>query len=275
MKLRLSSAICLLGLTTTAFANHAPITSATIANPGKIYIGVFGGYGASNKFNAKQFGTAFYTEAEGGPLAVNAFGSLNSESAGFFGAQLGFQAPDVLPYPCSPWSLGPAVEFEGYTMGNKTFNADLMNDTTRLPEHDFSVSYPMSRNVYLVNGVVNFNHPCLLVHPYIGVGIGSAVLRISGADATQISPPEVGVNHYNQSDSDSMSTFAGQLKLGLSYDVNQYVSVFADYRWLYLAGTKFTFGSTVAPGHVATSSWQVNLDAQRYNMGNIGIRVNL
>lgn len=275
MKLRLSSSILLFALTTSAFASYTHIECNTIPCPGKVYVGVFGGGGSSDKFNASQFGTAFYTEAAGGPLAVNAFGSLNSQSSSFFGAQLGYQAQEILLNPCSQWSLGPAGELEGYSMNNSSFHGDLINNTTRLPEHDFSVSYPMSRTVFLANAVLNFNHPCMLVHPYIGLGIGNAIVRITSADATQISPPEVGINHYNTSTNDSNSTFAGQIKLGLGYDINRYISLFVDYRWLYLASTKFVFGSTVAPGHVATSSWLVNLDAQRYNLVNIGIRVNV
>jgi predicted porin len=69
--------------------------------------------------------------------------------------------------------------------------------------------------------------------------------------------------------------FAGQIKLGLAYNFNKYLSVFADYRWLYIASTDFTFGSTVFPGHAETSSWQVTLDAQRYNLGTIGVRFSL
>jgi opacity protein-like surface antigen len=128
--------------------------------------------------------------------------------------------------------------------------------------------------VFLANAVFNFNAPCLVVHPYIGFGIGNAVVRVSDATSTQINPPEEGVNHYNASSSDTNSTFAGQIKLGLSYDINKCISLFAEYRWQYLANTHFVFGSTVYPGHVETSSWQVNLDAQRYNLGNVGIRFN-
>lgn len=267
MKLRLSSSILLFALTIPAIA--------TATAPGKFYAGLFGGAGSSNDFNATQLGTAYFIEAAGGPLSVNAFGQLGSESSAFFGMQLGYQGQEILFTPSSQWTLAPAVELEGFTMNESTFNADLINNTTRLPEHDFQVSYPMSRNIFLGNAVFSFNHPRLVVHPYIGLGIGGAIVRISGADATQISPPEAGINHYNSNDSDTTTTFAGQIKLGLGYDINKYITVFADYRWLYLGNTNFVFGSTVYPTHAETSSWQVKLDSQRYNMGNIGVRFNL
>lgn len=271
MKLRIFSSIFLFALTTLAFASYTPTEFATVISPGKFYLGAFGGGGSSNNFNASQFGTAFFSEAEGGPLSVNAFGQLNSQSASFFGAQLGYRAPEILLSSFSQWTLGPAAELEGYAMSKSSFNGTLTNNTERLSAHDFLVSYPMNKTVFLANAVISFNSPCLLVHPYVGFGIGEAVIRISGANATQTNPPEA-VNHYNTNTSDTNSTFAGQIKLGLSYDINKYVSLFADYRCLYLASTHFVFGSTVSPGHVETSSWQVKLDAQRYNLGNAGVR---
>jgi opacity protein-like surface antigen len=273
MKSRIASSILLCTLTAPAFAGPSMVPS-NITAPGKFYVGIFGGAGSSNNFNASQFGTAFFTEAAGGPLAVNAFGRLGSESTSFLGAQLGYQAPEIM-INCSPqWTLGPAAELEGYAMRNSTFSGTLVNNTARLPEHNFLVSYPMSRTIFLANAVLNFNHPSFLVHPYVGLGFGNAIVRISGANAAQVAPPEAGVNHYNSSTSDTTSVFAGQIKLGVSYDINQNISVFADYRWLYLASTHFVFGSTVYPAHAETSSWQVKLDAQRYNLLNIGIRAN-
>lgn len=274
MKLRISSSIFLFALTTLAFANHTPIKSVTVTSPGEFYVGVFGGGSSSNNFGGSQYGTAFFTEASGGPLSVNAFGQLNNQKAAFFGAQLGYQLQDIFLSSSLQWALGFAAELEGYSMNKSSFNGTFVNNTERLPEHDFITSYPMRRTVFLTNAVLNFNHSCFLVHPYIGFGIGNAIARISGASATQVNPLEEGINHYNTNTSDTNSTFAGQVKLGLSYDINKYISFFAEYRWLYLANTHFVFGSTVFPSHVETSSWQVNLNAQRYNLGDVGVRFN-
>lgn len=270
MKLRLSASIFLFAFTPLVIANHGTIESP----PGKLYIGVFGGGGSSNDIDASQFGTAFYTEAEGGPLSVNAFGQLDSQNVGFFGVQLGYQAQEIFLNCSSQWTLVPAVELEAYSLNKRSFEGDLINNTARLPEHDFLDSFPMRRTVFLANAVLSFNNPCLQVHPYIGFGIGNALVKISDANSTQLAPPEEGVNHFNASTSDTNSTFAGQIKLGLSYDIYKCVSVFADYRWLYLASTEFLFGSTVYPTHVETSSWQVKLDHQKSNLGNVGVRLN-
>lgn len=271
MKLRILSTIFLLAVTAPTFASN----NSTETSHGKLYLGVFGGGGSSNDFSASQYGTSFLIEAAGGPLAVNAFGNLKNKAAPFFGAQIGYQSRDIFLKYSSQLAYAPAAELEWYTINKRTFSGNLINNNQRLPEHDFLVSYPMSKNMYLVNAILNFKKQNFIVNPYIGFGIGSAILRISDANSTQIDPTEVGVNHYNSNSSSTSSTFAGQIKLGLSYDMNKYVSFFAEYRWLYLASTDFTFGSTVYADHAETTSWQVKLGSQRYNLGNIGIRVNL
>ncbi len=275
MKLRISSSLFLLSLSIPAFASYNQVEPVTISPPAKFYIGIFGGGGSSNNINASQFAAAFLPAGSGGTLAVNAFGQMNSQSSGFFGGQLGYQTQQIVLQPSSPWTLGPAVELEGYSMNSSTFSGILVNSNVRAPEHDFQVSYPMNRTLFFANGVLNFNNSNFPVHPYIGLGLGNALVRISGANATQINPAEIGINHYNSNPSDTNSVFAGQVKLGLSYDFNKYVSAFVDYRWVYVASTHFLFGSTIYTGHAETTSWQVKLDAQRYNLGNIGLRLNL
>lgn len=280
MKLRISS-ILLIALTAPVFAKPAPVISApasipvSVSAPSKFYVGIFGGGGSSSNVNASQYGTAYFIEAQGGPLALNSFGRINSKSASFFGAQVGYQAPEILLHASSQSSISPAIELEEFNMGNRTFSGNLVNNSVRLAERDFAVAYPVSRNIFLANIVVNFNNPCLMIHPYVGLGIGNAIMKVSGATAMQVNPVEANINHYNTNPSDSNSVFAGQIKLGLSYDINQYVSVFAEYRSLYTASTHFVFGSTVSEGHAETSSWQVSMGAQRYNLGDIGLRVNL
>lgn len=271
MKLRIAASIFLCAFTAPVFASHTPTKSAAVIAPGKFYMGAFGGGSSSNHFKASQFGTAFFTEAEGGPLAINAFGELTNQKTSFFGAQLGYRAQEIFLNSSSQWTLGPAAELEGYSMNKRSLNGTLNNNTERLAEHDFMVSYPMKRTVVLANAVVSFNNARFPVHPYIGVGIGNAILRISDASAMQVNPPE-DINHYNTNTGDTKSTFAGQLKLGLSYDINEHISLFAEYRRLYLASTSFVFGSTASPNHVPTSSWQVKLNAQKYHLGNVGVR---
>lgn len=246
-----------------------------VAATEKVYFGIFGGGGASNHVNINQYGTAFFSEAVGGPLAVNAFGQTNSRSAGMVGGHIGYQWGDIfLNSLNSQTSLSPAIELEGYYLGKSSFTGhEINNDTTRLPEHDFLVTYPISTGVFLANTVLNFNSASYANwHPYIAGGIGAAVLSISHADALQTSPLEANVNHYNGNTNDRVAAFAAQTKVGLNFAFSEHLSVFAEYRGLYIANSSFTFGSTVYPTHAPTSSWNANLGSQFYNMGAGGIR---
>lgn len=245
-----------------------PIASAQ----GRPYVGVFGGAGGSTHVDIHQYGTAFFTEAAGGPLAVDSFGSSNSRTVGLVGAQVGYQWLEIPTSLFGSSALLPAAELEGYYLGKSSFTThDINNNTERLPEHDFLVNYPMKSGVFLVNAVLAVKTQSR-IQPYIGAGIGGAVLSISNASSEQVAPPEVGVNHYSAHTSDSDATFAAQGKVGLNFNLTPNVDLFAEYRGLYLASSSYTFGSTVAPGHAATSSWQVEMGSQYYNTGAVGIR---
>lgn len=245
--------------------------------PGEIYFGVFGGIAESSKLKISQYGTAFYIEALGGPLAVNAFGTANDRSTSVFGAHLGYRFAEIFPAPCSSWAIAPAVEWEGFYLRKDSFKAhDVSNDTERLDEHDFFVTYPTRTGVFLANAVLNLNFACYSrLHPYIGAGIGAAVISITDANAAQVSPPEPGINHFNSNPSDRDTTLAVQTKIGVSFDICKKLSAFAEYRWLYLSDSHFVFGSTVFPGHPETSPWFVNFDNQHYNMGTIGVQYSI
>jgi opacity protein-like surface antigen len=265
-------------LAATSSVGHASPAPAQMIAPGKFYVGAFGGGASAKNFDINQYGTALFPEDVGGPLAVNAFGGSDHPSKGFIGAQVGYQGMAIFLNPNNPsWAIAPAAELEGLFIGNTTFSAhDINNNTTRLPEHDFSVTYPTRVSVFLTNAVVSLSAPQLgRFHPYVGVGLGGAIVSISGATATQISPPEVGINHFNANASDATSAFAAQAKVGLNVDVVERISVFIEYRWLYIASTQFLFGSTVYPTHVPTSSWQVTMDSRSYNVGAIGIQLSV
>lgn len=244
-----------------------------ISSPNKLYFGAFGGGGTSNTGNIQQTGTALFSAGSGGPLAVNANGSSNNQPAGLVGLHLGYEwAGWLMGQPGSHWNLIPAAEVEGYYLGVKQRGAFLSNPTTRLPEHTFKDIFPMDNGVFLANSVWTFKIPCWnCVDPYIGVGIGAAFVDISGAYSLQENFAEPGINHFNSNPNATTWTFAAQGKLGLRYNLCHCLRLFAEYRYLYLAPTSYTFGSTVYPTHVATTSWNVHLDHMNYNMGALGI----
>ena len=134
----------------------------------------------------------------------------------------------------------------------------------------------MHTGVFLINAVLKANHVDVgNFHPYLGVGFGTALIAISGANSTQTPPPEPGINHYNSRSSDTATAFAAAPKVGVSFDLMKSTSMFIEYRFLYLSATDYTFGSTVYPTHVATSNWDATIGSQYYNMGTIGFQYDL
>jgi len=240
----------------------------------KFYIGAFGGGLFSNKPTITQTGVAFFTEAQGGPLVVDAKGHSRHTSSGFGGVQLGYAfAPSNMG--CSRWNFNSALELEAYWYSHNK-KGDLFNDTDRLVERDFFNKFPIHAGVYLVNGVFTLNSACLgSFAPYIGGGIGAARLSIRHAESLQADPPEVGINHFNSDRNDSAWGFAAQAKVGLRYNVFCNFHIFAEYRLLYIEPSRYDFGSTKYPTHAPTSTWIVNINDMYYNAFAIGLQYEL
>lgn len=254
-------------------ANGYAGTMGPIEDPARYsYVGVFGGGGSLSSTSLTQFGTAFFSPVEGGPLSVNATGRTSSASQWIVGGQAGHYFSDALLPVMAQWSVLPAAEIEGYYIGKNTVTAgDISSNNTRLPEHNFAVNYSMSAGVGLVNALATFNHPDYVRwHPYVAGGVGAASVAISNASSLQTSPVEA-INHFSTY-SASDTAFASQAKVGLSFDCTPHLSIFGEYRYLYLGATNYVVGSTLAAGHVETTSWNLNMGSQSYNMGIGGIR---
>ena len=248
--------------------------SAPASQP--FYLGIFGGGGTFSADHLNQTGTALYGPGQGGPLAVNANGSGSTSAIGVGGINFGYQWKKPNDQPESQWGLVPAAEFEGYYLGGTQTGENLNNITNRLPEHDFRVTYPMNTGVLLVNGVLNIgNFYKNKLHSYVGAGIGTAIISISNANSSQTAPTEPGINHYNSNPNASDWTFATQAKAGLLLDLTSYMSIFAEYRFLYLSSSNYTFGSTQYPTHIATTNWSVNISGLCNNIGTIGLQFKL
>lgn len=248
------------------------MSSPVLAGNTGFYIGVFGGGGGLSSEHVTQTGTAFFPAASGGPLAVHAAGNPSSNTVGIGGMHLGYEW-----HPCPPgrdigvWNIIPAAEVEGYYLGVTT-NGHLINPTTRLPEHNFLDNFPMNTGVMLANGVFTLKTPYSnVITPYVGAGVGAAIISISGANSLQTAPAEPGINHFNSNTSASNWTFATQAKVGFHFVLTSYCRLFAEYRYLYLSPTSYTFGATKYPTHVPTTKWNVNFNSMNYNMGAAGI----
>lgn len=242
----------------------------------RVYVSGFGGGLFSSSTRLSQMGTAFFPEAVGGPLAVNARGNTKKNETGFGGANLGFEWSQCpLSFCNSDWSFTPAFELEAFFYGHQQ-KGTLINPTVRLPEHDFRDSFHMSAGVYLANAVLSFNNTCFFgLTPYAGGGIGATRISIRNAKSFQVSPPEVGINHFNSKRSDSTWAFAAQAKVGLRYNICDSFHIFAEYRYLFVDCTNYILGSTDYPTHVPTSPWNVKMKSIGYNAAVLGIRFDL
>jgi opacity protein-like surface antigen len=223
-------------LVTPAFAESGGVTAAR-----DLYFGVFGGAGASSGGDVTQRGTVYITEAQGGPLAVNATGKTNSSGGGLFGVQFG--------------------ELEGLYLPGRRVSARLENSASpgRLDAQTFDNSFDMSSVAILGNLIVSFPRRYPGMTPYVGGGIGLARVSISGANSTQVSPAEPGINHFNSGTDSSAWTFAAQMKTGVRWALGDSAYLFGEYRFLYVDATKQNFGPTAYSGHAATSDWQVRI----------------
>ncbi len=242
----------------------------------RFYIGGFGGGLFSNSTKLSQMGTAYFTEAEGGPLAVFAQGHTKKTSTGFGGVQLGYEwSPCPYDCECPDWIIAPAAEVEAYFYGHKK-KGHLINPTARLPEHDFADSFHMNSVVCLANIVLSVKSPfwCKF-SPYVGGGIGAARISIRDAKSLQVAPVELGINHFNSQRSDSSWAFAAQAKAGLRYNICDRFHVFAEYRYLYIDCSNYILGSTVYPTHAATSPWNFKIKDINYNAFAVGFQFDL
>jgi hypothetical protein len=267
------SAVCTLAVVgMLAFmCSRASAGDETGAEGRGIYVGLFGGVSGNSIQNVGQVGTALFPDMSGGPLNVNALGGTGTRAFGIVGLHIGHEWSGGCDEP-GGWHMLPAVEVEGFYMGG-TQKSNAFNPVPRLPEHNFLVTLPMDNAVILTNVVVSLQDDCTGIAPYIGAGFGATSINISGADSLQLGPPEMGVNHFNSNPNSSNWGFAAQGKAGVRVPLTDHLYVFGEYRFLYVSGTTFTFGSTVSPGHVATTPWTVHLGDMFNHMvvGGVGI----
>lgn len=236
------------------------------SKPIGIYFGGFGGWIDPYDLTVTQMGTAFYSEALGGPLAVMAKGTAPGRIKGFGGLHIGYEwISKIRP----GFRLAPAFELEGSYFAKTAKKADIVNPTERLAIHEFTDSLPMRIGGLLANGILEFNND--YISPYVGLGVGVGFVSIHDANSSQINPIESGVNHFNSDPNDFNTLFATQAKAGLRYRFRKYYRLSAEYRLFYLTSSDFIFGSTSYSTHVATSPWIVKLSGMLYNAFTLGM----
>jgi len=232
------------------------------AQTGSAYVGAFvgGGRGESSEF--QQVGIAFKSF---GPLHVNASGTSRSRSAALLGIQAGYR------FGAQNSGFRPALEFEGLFLDH-TRKGQLINPSDYVPNHTFENTLPMDVGVALVNALVDFGSANSSIRPYFGLGVGGAIVAVSGAYSAQLNPAEPGINHFNSDANASSSALAFQAKAGLRFTLRPNLELFTEYRHLRLSDTDFDFGPTVYASHDPTSAWQASVDTLKFNLGVAGLQ---
>jgi opacity protein-like surface antigen len=245
------------------------------SKPYPLYVSVFGGGGSLFTRKIEQTGLAFNQGSNlNVPVDVSGAGSRNS--VGFGGVHVGYKWLDLLKSnEGSRWGLTPATEIEGYYLGG-TQRDNLNNNKNKSADYSFKATYPLHNGVFLANAILNINPlDKLKFHPYLGAGVGAALVATSGAESIQTAPEKSSLNYYGSKSNSSDWAFATQAKLGLSLDFTSSSSIFAEYRFLYLAPSQYTLGSTKNQSNIASSSWDIHMGGLYSNMGTLGVRYDL
>jgi hypothetical protein len=299
-----------LGITAVQVSNAADTPSRGF------YIGGFGGGGSSDSNAISQSGEA-YKRTDGLEgiygdshhnfnLLVNVNGQSDSHNTAIGGTHIGYEFPELpMGSSLAGWAVRPAIEIEGYYLGSsvsgtltnpnpETFNGldgglVSVEETTQLNpgQHKFVDTFSQNMGVLLTNGVLSFKTPWAKnIFPYVGGGIGAAINSMSGANSAQVASGspyagnEVGLNHFNSNSSANSSAFAAQAKAGIRAELFARFSVFAEYRYLHVTDSNYSYGSTEYPavgssyagGHAQTSAWNVGLGSMNYHTGVFGVQ---
>jgi len=231
------------------------------------YIGLFGGFGSASSTSLRQEGGFYLPAPLTGRVNVDAKGMTGGENVALLGFQAGYEWKR-LSLGQSKWELKPAVELEGVYIGKHSPLGDMPIEPRILGTQ--YVTVPMTVGVLLANVVFTFQTPySSRIFPYLGLGAGVARVSIQGADSAN--PSEPGINHFDSGPDASATAFAGQFKAGLKGEVAKNLLLFAEYRYLSISSTRYTFGETLPP-HLPTDPWQVSMGPQAYNLFVAGLQ---
>ena len=267
-----------------------------------IYVGAFGGVGRSDNQDVEQTGVAHkrgdyavsgYADFD---LKVDVKGKAKRDTSGLGGVHVGYE------WATTSFKVKPAVELELMYMSSKQ-ESDLANPNTEVisnigtisgghadptdlvaehyagGEHRFRNSMDMNMGLLMVNGLMTYDSESIF-KPYVGAGVGLALINMNSAVSYQTNPSgpieqtsdtHENVNHFNSKTHSTDYAFAGQLKLGVRAEITKNVYAFAEYRYLYVSSTDYTFGSTVYTGHAPTDNWNVKNESMGLHNGLVGV----
>ncbi len=203
-----------------AFAFGAPVHDASadevyfdtvstkrVARPHGAYLGLFGGINSRQNINTQN-------------EQLERF-SPNDETGWFIGGEFGYEFQT--PYP-----FRPSVEAEFFYTGYD-FNAtgEFGVSTASAEVYHLSLMFNAILALDLSDQEREVGPFMAAFHPYIGVGLGPSY---SGARNSKIVTPTSVTNF----DASSELSMAYQVFAGIEFDVSEYVSLYGEYRWLYI-----------------------------------------
>lgn len=274
------------------------------------YLGAFVGAGRTDNQTVEQSAVAYKKDSEElmhdniespWELFVDVKGNTKRGTLGLGGVHVGYE------WAANAFNIKPAAELEAFYIGADQ-ESNLRNPaqengvytSSGTSEHDgehvagdistyhsiapgvhqFANKMNTNMGLLMANGIFTYETG-LMFKPYVGGGIGLAYVRMTNATSYQTGPGGLElingsgsdpVNHFNSKTRDSDVAFAAQAKVGLRAEFDSHWSAFAEYRYLRVASSDFTFGDTSYPGdHVATSSWKLKNDSMDFHMGLAGI----
>lgn len=273
-----------------------------------LYGSVFGGVAWSARQDVKQTGAAHMRGDHALPgykdfdLLVDTRGRATSERAGMFGANVGYR------FDTRDSRIAPSVELEAAHLSRRQ-SANLRNPAAErianvgsgstqvrlddpLPtvtdkygagKHRFANRMDIDTNLVMLNAVFAYKSHGF-IEPYLGVGIGMALVDAGRAVSHQTNPsgpievsPVTGerVNHFNGRTRDRDAALAWQAKAGVSASLGRHLALFLEYRLVHVGATDFVFGSTRYAGHAPTERWRVRNGAMRTHAGVLGVQYRL
>jgi opacity protein-like surface antigen len=249
------------------------------------YFGIFAGGGVSDSDQIEASTRVIRLVSPPEIIEVDGAGAARKEGAVMAGVNVGYECRGWELAGPRGWAILPALEFEQFYLGTTQSSDRIFNPSEPgPPDHVFTFDAPLDMAVFMPNLVLTL-HTSTRLHPYIGGGVGTAMVPVSGATLYQQSSPfntgfpngsEPNLNHFNTHPDAATWAFAYTARAGFRYDLGRNAYFFGEYKFIGIDPTHFTFGSTTPNGgivtvHNPTQAWNVHFDSLFEHMANAGI----